>query len=106
MLLKLLLEAWSHPGHQEMKSQYILTECEDIWSHQRSPIRGVLLEQVQAEAGDLLLDAHHDVGVILISLELVAQAHHAVPNELILSRQVCLDCLQHHNSSHHLFKDL
>lgn len=53
---------------------------------------------MQAEAGDLLLDAHHDVGVILISLELVAQAHHAVTNKLVLSRQVSLDRLKHHSS--------
>lgn len=106
-LLKLLTEeAWSHPGHQEMKARWVLTECEDIWSHQRSPVGGVLLQQVQAEAGDLLLDAHHDVGVVLIPLELVAQAHHAVPDELVLSRQVCLDSLKHHNSRHHLFNHL
>lgn len=53
---------------------------------------------MQAEAGDFLLDAHHDVGVILISLKLVGQAHHAVPNKLVLSRQVRLDCLQHQGS--------
>lgn len=54
----------------------------------------VFLEQLQTEAGDLLLDAHHDVGVVLISLKLVGEAHHAVPHKVILPCKVRLDCLR------------
>lgn len=57
-------------------------------------LRGVFLQQLQAETGDLLLDAHHNVGVVLISLKLVGETHHAVPDKFILPCQVCLDCLK------------
>lgn len=69
-------------------------KTEDVSSNLCFALRGVFLQQLQAEAGDLLLDAHHNVGVILISLELVGEGHHAVPDKFIVSCKVCLDCLQ------------
>jgi len=48
-------------------------------------LSGVLLQQLQAEAGDLLLDAHHNVGVVLVSFKLVGETHHAVPDKFIVS---------------------
>lgn len=68
--------------------------CTSVSSNLCFALRGVFLQQLQAEARDLLLDAHHNVGVVLISLKLVGEARHAVPNKFIVSRQVRLDGLQ------------
>lgn len=77
----------------------VCIENDNLSSYQCFACRRVFLHQLEAEAGDLFLDAHHDIGVILIFFKLVGEARHAVPNKPILSSQVCLDYLQHNTNS-------
>lgn len=65
-----------------------------VSAHLHFSLRGILLQELQAEAGDFLLDAHHNIGVVLISLKLVGQACHAVSHKFILSCKIFLYCLQ------------
>lgn len=54
----------------------------------------ILLQQLVAQAGDLLLDAHHDVRVVLVAFHLVGEVLDALLHEVILPAQVGLDGLQ------------
>ena len=57
-------------------------------------LRGAFLQQLRAQAGDLFLDGQHDVGVVLVSLELIGQGGHAVPHKVVIPREVGLDGLE------------
>lgn len=50
----------------------------------------VFLQQLQTQTGDLLLDADHDVRVVLISLQLIGQIQNAIPYKIIFPCEVCL----------------
>lgn len=53
----------------------------------------VLLQQLEAQAGELLLDAHHDGRLVLIALQLLTEVAHALPHGLIPLAQVGPDAL-------------
>lgn len=54
----------------------------------------VLLQQLVAQVGDLLLDADHDVGVVLVASHLVGEVQDALLHEVVLPAQVGLDGLE------------
>ena len=56
--------------------------------------RGAFLKQLRTKAGYLFLYGQHDVGVVLVSLELIGQCGHAVPHKLIIPCEVGLDSLK------------
>lgn len=53
----------------------------------------ILLQQLVAQVGDLLLDADHDVGVVLIALHLVGEVQDALLHDVVVPAQVGLDGL-------------
>ena len=55
----------------------------------------VLLQQLETQPGDLLLDADHDVGVVVVALQLIGQGAEAVSHKVILPRQIGLYILEH-----------
>lgn len=58
----------------------------------------VLLQQLEAQAGQFLLDAHHDGRVILVAAQLLAEVTHALLDYLVLPAQVHLDALRGQDS--------
>lgn len=60
----------------------------------------VLLQELEAQPGDLLLDADHDVRVVLIAPQLIGQSADAVPHKVILPCQIGFYGLEHRNRNH------